>query len=505
MRDKKVVEPRPMTPIRLPGARRSWEIAHSTVSSVAMEKFDFVVIGGGSAGYAAARLAARSGLKSVCIEGGKEVGGLCILGGCMPSKALIESSNRFMTLRRANEFGLSAGHLAFDSRAIIQRKRNLAGGFLKYRTHQLNEGEFGFIRGRAEFTDSRHLKVRLLSGGEEEIEGKAFLISTGSVLNKIGLEGLDETGFLDSDKALDSERFPRSVIVLGGGAIALEFAHFYNGLGIEVTVLQRSNQVIKEADPDIAEALVAAFRKREIRVICDTKLTRVERTATGKRVWYQRNGEEQAVEAEEILYALGRKPAIEGLGLEKAGVETNKKKALIVNSNLQTSQPHIFAAGDVTGLFEVVHIAVQQGEVVARNAKKLLEGEALTPIDYRLQMFIMFPEPQIASVGMTEREAAEQGREVRVARHPFNDHGKSIVRGEVEGFVKLIVDAKSGEILGGAVIGPEASELIQEITVAMHFHSTAASLASIPHYHPTLSEIWTYPAEELAQVGARSR
>ena len=227
----------------------------------AMEKFDFVVIGGGSAGYSAARLAAQSGLKSVCIEGGEEVGGLCILGGCMPSKAFIESANRFLTLRRAKEFGLSAGHLAFDSRAIIQRKRDLAGVFLKHRVQHLTEGEFSFVRGRAEFTDSHHLKVRLLSGGEEEIEGKTFLISTGSVLNKIGLEGLDETGFLDSNVALNSECFPRSVIVLGGGAIALEFAHFYNALGLEVTVLQRSNQVIKEADPDVAEALVAAFRE----------------------------------------------------------------------------------------------------------------------------------------------------------------------------------------------------------------------------------------------------
>ena len=234
-------------------------------------------------------------------------------------------------------------------------------------------------------------------------------------------------------------------------------------------------------------------------MICGTKLMRVERTANGKRVWYERNGEKEVVEAEEIFYALGRRPAVEGLGLEKAGVETDKQSAVMVNERLQTSQPHIFAGGDVTGLYEIVHIAIQQGEMAARNAKSLLEGKVLAAIDYRLKMFVMFPEPQIAMVGITEREAAEQGLEVRVARHPFHDHGKSIVRGEVEGFVKLIVDAKSGEILGGAVIGPEASELIQEITVAMQFHSTAATLASIPHYHPTLSEIWTYPAEELAQ------
>ena len=224
-------------------------MAQPTVNCRRMEKFDFVVIGGGSAGYSAAATAARSGLKTVCIEGGKEVGGLCILRGCMPSKTFIESANRFLTLRRAKEFGLSAGHLAFDSGAIVQRKRDLIAEFAKHRVQQLTEGEFEFVRGRAEFADSHHLKVKLMSGGEKEIEGKTFLISTGSVLNFIDLPGLDEAGFLDSDTALDCERFPRSVVILGGGAVALEFAHFYNALGLEVTVLQRSNQVIKEADP----------------------------------------------------------------------------------------------------------------------------------------------------------------------------------------------------------------------------------------------------------------
>jgi pyruvate/2-oxoglutarate dehydrogenase complex dihydrolipoamide dehydrogenase (E3) component len=464
-----------------------------------MEKFDFVVIGGGSAGSSGAAAAARSGLKTVCIEGGKQVGGLCILGGCMPSKALIESANRFLTLRRAKEFGLSAGHVAFDSRAIIQRKRKFVAEFAKDRTAQLTDGRFAFVRGWAEFTDSHHLKVKLMSGGEEEIEGKAFLISTGSVINTIELDGLNETGFLNSETALDSERFPRSVVILGGGAIALEFAHFYNALGLEVTVLQRSNQVIKEADADIAEGLVTAFRKRGIRVICGTKLKRVERTASGKAVRYECDGEERVVEAEEVFNALGRKPAVRGLGLEKAGVKTDNGKAVAVNDRLQTSQPHIFAGGDVTGLYEVVHIAVQQGEIAAGNAKRLMEGKDLAAFDNRLNMFVMFAEPQIAIVGMTEHEAAAQGLDIRVARHPFHDHGKSIIRGETEGFVKLIVDAKSGEIVGGAVVGPEASDLIHEIAVAMYFHSTAGELAAVPHYHPTLSEIWTYPAEELAQ------
>jgi pyruvate/2-oxoglutarate dehydrogenase complex dihydrolipoamide dehydrogenase (E3) component len=472
-----------------------------------MERFDFVVIGGGSAGYAAAAAGWRLGLKTVCIEGGKEVGGLCILRGCMPSKTFIESANRFLTLRRAKEFGLSAGHVAFDAEAIVQRKRNLVTDFAKHREESLTDGRFGFLRGRAEFIDSHHLKVKLLSGGEEEIEGKTFLISTGSEINYTNLEGLAETGFLDSDTALDSNRYPRSVVILGGGAIALEFAHFYNALGLEVTILQRSSQVLKEADQDIAEALVAAFRKRGMKVNCGTKLKRVGRTANGKSVWYEQDGEERVVEADEIFYALGRKPAVAGLGLKEAGVETNRKKqnAVIVNEKLQTSQLHIFAGGDVTGLFEIVHIALKQGEIAAENAKRLLEGKSGVEMDYRLKMFAMFPEPQVAVVGITEREAAAKGLEVRVAKHCFADHGKSIVRGEVDGFVKLIVDAKSGEIVGGAVVGPEASELVHEIAVAMHFHSTAAELASVPHYHPTLSEIWTYPAEELALVNARSR
>jgi pyruvate/2-oxoglutarate dehydrogenase complex dihydrolipoamide dehydrogenase (E3) component len=419
----------------------------------------------------------------------------------MPSKTFIESANRFITLRRAAEFGLSAGHVAFDSKAIVQRKREMVSEFADHRVTQLTGGKFGFKRGRAEFTDPNHLKVEMMNGTQEEIEGKTFLISTGSVLNLINLPGLSEVGFLHSDTALDRDYFPRSVVILGGGAVALEFAHFYNALGIEVTILQRSAQIVKEADSDVAEALVSTFRKRGIKVICGTKLIRVEQTATGKCVRYERDGEEQIAHGDEIFYALGRKAAVQGLGLEKAGVETTKQNSVAVNSSLQTSQPHIFAGGDVTGLYEIVHMAIRHGELAARNARRFLEGKDLGKIDNRLVMFAMFPEPQFAVVGIGEREAAEQGREVRIAKYFFKDHGKSIVRGEVEGFVKLIVDAKNGEIVGGAVIGPEASELIHEIVVAMHFHATAAMLASIPHYHPTLSEIWTYPAEELAGVG----
>ena len=464
----------------------------------AMESYDFVVIGGGSAGYSAAAAAARSGLKTVCIEAAEQLGGLCILRGCMPSKTLIESANRFLTLRRAEEFGLSAGHLAFDSAAIIKRKRKLIGGFADYRAEQLSSGLFRLIRGHAAFSDPFHVRVSLRTGGEETIEGKTFLIATGSVLNRLEVPGLDRVGFLHSDIALDTDRFPRSVTILGGGAIALEFAHFYSALGSEVTVLQRSKQVIKEADHDVAMALVEALQSRGVKIICGTTLKAAEPIRDSKRIRYEKDGSEQVLDGEEIFYALGRKPAIEGLGLSEAGVDMRTNGVVTVNAMMQTSQPHIFASGDVTGLHEVVHLAIQQGEIAAGNAKRLLDGKGLKAIDDRLKLFAMFSEPQLAVVGLTEREAAEQGLAFLVEKYPFNDHGKSMVRGEVEGFVKLIADAGSGELLGGAVVGPEASELIHEIVVAMHFRATADVLSKIPHYHPTLSEIWTYPAEALA-------
>jgi pyruvate/2-oxoglutarate dehydrogenase complex dihydrolipoamide dehydrogenase (E3) component len=463
-----------------------------------MDTYDFVVIGGGTAGYTAASTAAALGLKTLCVDGGKEVGGLCILRGCMPSKTLIESANRFLTLRRAEEFGLSAGHLGYDARAIIARKRRLIGEFADYRAQQLRKGPFDFERGIAEFIDPHTLRIRALVGGERIVRAKTAVITTGSIINTIDLPGLQEIGFVYSDLALDSMRIPKSVILLGGGAIALEFAHFYEALGTKVTMLQRSSQVLKGADADVAEAAVSALRHRGVEVICGTKLLRAERGGSAKRIVYEKGSRESFVEAEEVFYALGRLAFVDGLNLDAAGVKGTDTCPIQSNAAMQTSQPHIFTAGDATGMHEVVHIAIQQAGVAARNAARVLNGEQPEEIDYRLKLFCIFCEPQIARIGLTEKEAAERGINVRVAKYRFADHGKSMIRGETDGFVKLIVEAATGEIVGGAVVGPEGAELIHEISVAMHFRATAATLAAIPHYHPTLSEIWTYPAEELA-------
>lgn len=463
------------------------------------DAFDFIVIGGGSAGYAGASTAAGLGLKVAVIEGGTEVGGLCILRGCMPSKTLLESAHRAEAIRAAGEFGLRAEYLGADGAAIRARKRRLIGEFADYRRGQLEGGPFEFIRGMAGFADPHHVEVRLRDGGLRRLEGRAFLVATGSQIVTPQIPGLAETGFVTSDQVLDADCIPESVVVLGGGAIALELASFYAGVGSRVTVIQRSAQVLKEADADVAEALVEALEKRGLRLFLGTQLRRVSREGGKKRVEFTHEGRDESVEADEILCALGRRPNLDGLALERAGVEPGEA-CLATNTHQQYGAAHLFVAGDVCSPLEVVHIAIQQAEIAARNAARVLgrlDGE-LESIEYALKLFAVFTHPEVASVGLTERECAEQGIAFRTAKYLFADHGKALVRGAPEGFVKLIIAPDTRRILGAACVGVEASELIHEIVVAMHFCATAADLARIPHYHPTLSEIWTYPAEELA-------
>lgn len=459
-----------------------------------MKEYDFVVIGGGSGGYAAARTAAALGLSTAVVEGGKEVGGLCILRGCMPSKTLIESGNRYRTLRHAGEFGLSAEKIGFDAGKIIARKKRLIAEFADYRKGQLEDGRFDFIRGHAEFLDPHSLRVSLMDGGEQTISLKTGCIATGSVINRPSVPGIESC--LISDDLLEMTTIPVSAVVLGGGPVALEMAHYLESLGTKVTILQRNTQLLTGSDRDVADALAEAFRKRGMEVLCGTRLLRIEKTEDHFSVFFEHGNGEQRIEADLVLNALGRRPHLSGLDLEKAGVAL-EGPAICTDLEQRTTARHLFAAGDCCGPYEVVHIAITQGETAAKNAATLLKGGTPLVIDYRLKLFAAFTEPQMASCGITEHEAREMGLQVIAASYPFADHGKSIVKGETDGFVKLIADASDGRILGGAVVGPEGSELIHEIVVAMAFNATAGQLALVPHYHPTLSEIWTYPAEDL--------
>ena len=461
--------------------------------------FDFAVIGGGSAGYAAASLAASRGLNVAVVEGGKEVGGLCILRGCMPSKTLLATSAHAAGVRGAGAFGIKASFHGLDGEALQARKKSLVKEFADYRIGQLESGRFVFKRGFARFTDPHSIEVCGTDGATETVGARTFLIATGSRIFTPSIPGLVEAGYLDSDAFLDSEQLPDSVTVLGGGAVALEAATYYAELGSRVTLLQRSGSVLKETDADVSSAVTDGLRAIGVRVETNVTLLSCERTAQGKAVRYSQSGKPDCVTSSEVVCALGRRPCTEGLRLETLGLAM-RGAHVAVGPTQQTSEPHIFASGDVCGPHEVVHIGIQQGEVAARNVFRILRGDTtdLESIDYRLKMFAVFSNPGVAVAGLSEAEARAAGVSIRSASYPFSDHGKSMVEGVGHGFVKLITEAATGVILGAAVVGPSAAELIHEVVVAMHFSARAADLATIPHYHPTLSEIWTYPAEELS-------
>jgi pyruvate/2-oxoglutarate dehydrogenase complex dihydrolipoamide dehydrogenase (E3) component len=463
--------------------------------------YDVVIVGGGSAGYAAGRTAAALGARTAVVEGGKEVAGLCILRGCMPSKAFLESAHRWHEIRRASEFGLHVQPLDVDMPAVQARKKRLIADFASYREGELHKGKFAFVRGRATFQDAHTLSVKAADGTTTRITGATFILSTGSVIRCVDVPGLKEAGYITSDEALQAEQVPASLAVLGGGVVAVELGQFFARMGAQTTLIQRSDRLVRNYDPDVSAELERAFLAEGIDVRTGTKLVKVERTGRLKTITYEQRGQTRTLEVEEILCALGRDPALDGIGLEKAGVQREAGGCLILDDTMATSAPHIFAAGDATGRHEVVHIAIQQGEWAARNAVRLVRGSAepMEKADYRLKALVTFTDPEIAVVGLTEIEAKAQGIDYLTAQYPFADHGKAQIAGELFGFVKLIAEKTRGEIIGAEIIGPHAADLIHEQIAVMRYHGTVAELAAMPHYHPTLAEIITYPAEEIAE------
>lgn len=454
--------------------------------------FDVAIIGGGSGGYAAARTAAGAGLKTAIIEGGKEVGGLCILRGCMPTKAMLYAAEVKHLAEHAGTWGVRAGKVGFDFTNVMARKAAQIKDFAGFRVQQLNSGRFKFIRANARFLDTHTVA---LSNGKK-LTAKNFVIATGSSVAPATLPQLNEVGFITSDDAVALKKLPKSLIILGGGAIACEFAQFFARFGVKTTLIQRSEKLLKEFDADAGMEIEKVFWREGIQVFTGTKLVDAKRRGKLKVVSFEQGGKTISVAAEEILFALGRVPNTASLDLAKAGVKTEVNGRIIANAKMQTSAPHLFAAGDCTGPHEIVHIAIQQGETAVHN---IVKPKAPRRMDYRLLISVVFTEPQVATVGLTEKAAAMRKIPFIAASYPFNDHGKSLIMEAKDGFVKLLANPKTGEILGGSCVGPAGGELIHEIVAAMARRMTVRELAAMPHYHPTLAEIWTYPAEELME------
>ncbi|HXM19513.1 MAG TPA: FAD-dependent oxidoreductase [Candidatus Tumulicola sp.] len=448
-------------------------------------EFDFCVLGAGSAGYAAAVIARDLGKSVALADGTGPLAGLCILRGCMPSKTLLRSAEVAHLAAKAAEVGVIVRDVRPDMTAIIERKRRIIQGFAEYRVEGIEK--FPLFRGAPRFTGARELKV-----GEDVLRAQKFLIATGSIVDVPDIAGLKETGFLTSDDVLELERLPKSIIVLGGGPVACELAQYLARCGSDVTMVQRSVTLLSDEDEDVGEALETALEKEGIAVVTGTKLASVDRKDGKKRVVFEGAGHLEERSADEILLALGRRAKVEGFDFEAAGVVYDRD-GIKVDGYLRTSNPDVYAAGDCNGLNQLVHVAVYEGQLAARNAF----GETARAAEYDLQYArAVFTDPQVAIAGCTERECRNLGIAYSKAVYPFSDLGKGIATNLTEGFVKMLA-ARDGRILGVAIVGAEASDMIHEAIALLYFKANVRDVLEMPHLHPTLAEIITYPAEEL--------
>ncbi len=449
---------------------------------------DVVVVGAGSGGYAAARTVGDFGCSAALVDHGP-LGGLCILRGCMPSKAFLASSDAAQDARETGALGVHVGGVTVDMPYILRRKRELVKEFADYRIEGI--AKFPLYSGRATFVSPNELQV----GDDTILRADKFIIATGSVVQPALVPGLPETGFLDTDTALELEQVPASAIVLGGGFTACELGQFLSRMGAKTTMLIRSGHLLTHMDDDIGDALTGYYRDEGIDVIANTTLIEALRRDGKKVVRYSVDGVEREVVADEIFFALGRIANVDSLGLEAAGVGYDPWSGIAVDATLRTSNPKIFAAGDVTGEYMLVHVAIYQGEVAARNACQ----DAHEKADYSLMAAsTVFSDPQVASVGASEKDLKAAGTAYLVGRYDFAEHGKALCLNKTKGFVKMMAEPVTGRILGASIIGPQGSELIHEVIVAMNYRATVEQFMRIPHLHPTLAEIWTYPAEECA-------
>ena len=459
------------------------------------KRHDIIIIGGGSAGYAAARTARDVGADVAIVDQGP-LGGLCILRGCMPTKAILRSAEVAALLRRAKEFGLASVSVQADLSAIVDRKNRLVREFADYRIQQLHDPQFTLYQSRAAFRSSSEIIA-----GDRVLSAGSFIIATGSRPDDVAIPGLAQAGYFTSDTILDLRTRPDALLVLGAGAVGLEFGQFFARLGTRVTLLQRSQTLLSGMDEAVGRALEAALLDEGIEVVTGAQLLRVTHDATGKTVWVMKDGRERSYVGQEILQALGRRPNIEGLQLDLAEVAVEEGR-IVVDETLRTSQAHIYAVGDVTGISPIVHLAIQQGETAAHNA--MHRSGPVKALDHRLDAEVVFTDPQVAVVGLNESVCRTRGLPYLTASYLFADHGKALCLGAPHGFVKLLCAPQTGELLGAQIVGPEAGELIHALIAVMYYHGTAADLVRMPHYHPTLAEIVTYPAESMVeQLGTR--
>ncbi|UNB51749.1 dihydrolipoyl dehydrogenase [Mycolicibacterium sp. YH-1] len=448
-----------------------------------MTHYDVVVIGAGPGGYVAAIRAAQLGLTTAIVEP-KYWGGVCLNVGCIPSKALLRNAElAHIFTREAKQFGIS-GEASFDFGAAFDRSRKVAEGRVAGVHFLMKKNKITEIHGYGKFTDANTLAVDLNEGGTETLTFDNAIIATGSSTRLVPGTSLSEN-VVTYEKQIMSRELPKSIIIAGAGAIGMEFAYVLKNYGVDVTIVEFLPRALPNEDAEVSKEIEKQYKKLGVKILTGTKVESINDDGSTVTVTVSKEGKSEDLKADKVLQAIGFAPNVEGFGLEKAGVELTERKAIGVDDYLRTNVPHIYAIGDVTGLLQLAHVAEAQAVVAAET---IAGAETLPLGDIRMMPRATFCQPQVASFGLTEEQARAEGYDVKVAKFPFTANGKAHGLGDPSGFVKLIADAKYGELIGGHLIGHDVSELLPELTLAQKWDLTINELARNVHTHPTMSE-----------------
>ncbi|MFZ6020443.1 MAG: dihydrolipoyl dehydrogenase [Chloroflexota bacterium] len=450
-----------------------------------MSDYDVIVIGAGPGGYVAAIRAAQLGMKTAVVE--KEfLGGVCLNVGCIPSKSLLRNAELAHILReRTAEFGFSFDNLQLDYAVAVDRSRKVSKRLVQGVGFLMKKNKIDVHMGVARLTARDTVQVTDAEGKTQSFTAKNIIVASGAHAAMIPGVQPDGEKVLTYWEAILQTRRPESVVIIGAGAIGVEFATIWNSYGTQVTLVEMLPRIVPLEDEEISAELAKSFQKRGIQMLTGHKVQSVETTDQGVRVKVSDGGSEKVLEAEQALVAIGFKPNTEDLGLEAVGVALNERGFIKIDERMATNVPGIWAIGDVTGQLLLAHVASAMGIVAAEN----IAGVPTVKLDYRMMPRATYCQPQVASFGLTEAQAREEGYEVKIGRFPFQPNGKALGLGDYTGFVKIVTDAKYGEILGAHMIGPEVTELLPELTLAQSMELTIEEIARNVHAHPTLSEV----------------
>ena len=448
-----------------------------------MTHYDVVVLGAGPGGYVAAIRAAQLGLNTAIVEP-KYWGGVCLNVGCIPSKALLRNAElAHIFNKEAKTFGI-AGEVTFDYGAAFDRSRKVADGRVAGVHFLMKKNKITEIHGYGRFTDAHTISVELNDGGAEDVTFDNVIIATGSSTRLVPGTSLSQN-VVTYEELILSRELPESIVIAGAGAIGIEFGYVLKNYGVDVTIVEFLPRALPNEDVDVSREIEKQFKKLGVKILTGTKVESIADDGSVVTVTVAKDGKSEEIKAQKVLQAIGFAPNVDGFGLDKAGVALTDRKAIGVTEYMRTNIEHVYAIGDVTGLLQLAHVAEAQGVVAAET---IAGAETLALGDYRMLPRATFCQPNVASFGLTEQQARDEGYDVVVAKFPFTANGKAHGVGDPSGFVKLVADAKHLELLGGHLVGHDVSELLPELTLAQKWDLTANELARNVHTHPTMSE-----------------